>query len=133
MSRTWLTMAWQGGVSLLLGFLYCVLFSVFFLLYFLLSMYLVFPISLLIGFHAVWFGGNCLHWGRLVLYSCWATGFFLTGALLPWCVLSKTNFFVIFAYASLCAFPTAVVGGFIARAIRRWQEPPKRIGLPPLT
>ena len=133
MSRTWLTMAWQGGVSLLLGFLYCVLFSVVFLLYFLLSMYLVFPISLLIGFHAVWFGGNGLHWGRLVLYSCWATGFFLTGALLPWCVLSKTNFFVIFAYASLCAFPTAVVGGFIARAIRRWQEPPKRIGLPPLT
>ena len=133
MKRPWLTLAWQGGVSLLLGFLYCVLFSVFFLLYFLLSMYLVFPISLLIGFHAVWFGGNGLHWGRLVLYSCWATGFFLTGALLPWCVLSKTNFFVIFAYASLCAFPTAVVGGFIARAIRRWQEPPKRIGLPPLT
>jgi hypothetical protein len=126
-------MAWQGGVSLLLGFLYCVLFSFLFLLYILLSMYLVFPISLLIGFHAVWFGGNGLHWGRLVLYSCWATGFFLTGALLPWCVLSKTNFFVVFAYASLWAFPTAVVGGFIARAIRRWQEPPKRIGLPPLT
>jgi len=133
MSRPWLTMTWQAVLCLMLGFFYCVLFSWTFFLYFLLSMYLVFPISLLIGFHAVWFGGNGLNWGRLVLYSCWATGFFLTGALLPWCVLLKTNFFAAIAYASLCAFPTAVVGGFIARAIRRWQEPPRREVWPPLT
>ena len=128
-------MAWQGGVSLMLGFFY---FVVFFnpWLFFLLagsSVYLVFPISLLLGFHAVWLGGNGRHWFRLIFFPCWATGFFLTGALLPFCLFTETNPFLGVAYVAMWTFPVAVVGGFIARAIRRWQEPPERVGLPPLT
>ncbi len=128
-------MAWQGGVSLMLGFFY---FVVFFnpWLFFLLagsSVYLVFPISLLLGFHAVWLGGNGRHWVRLIFLPCWATGFFLMGAVSPFGLFTEQNPFLGVAYAALWTFPVAVIGGLIAGAIRRWQEPPERVGLPPLT
>jgi hypothetical protein len=135
MSRTWLTMFWQGGVSLLLGFLYCgLLFNPFlFILFYGISVFLIPPISFFLGFHAVWLGGEDRHWGRLVLLPCWATGFFLTGALLPFCLFTETNPFLGVAYVAMWTFPIAVIGGLVAAGIRRWQEPPKRFVLPPLT
>ena len=135
MSRTWLTMFWQGGVSLLLGFLYCgLLFNPFlFILFYGISVFLIPPISFFLGFHAVWLGGEDRHWVRLVLLPCWATGFFLTGALLPFCLFTETNPFLGVAYVAMWTFPIAVIGGLVAAGIRRWQEPPRRIGLPPLT
>ena len=128
-------MAWQGGASLLLGFLYCGLFfnPFLFFLYLVVSVFLIFPTVLFLGFHAVWLGGKDRHWVRLVLLPCWATGFFLTGAFLPFCLWTETSPFLGIAYVALWTFPVAVIGGLIAAGIRRWQEPPKRFVLPPLT
>jgi hypothetical protein len=135
MSRTWLTMTWQAALCLILGILYWVVFFNPWLFFLLAgsSVFLVFPISILLGFHAVWFGGEDRHWVRLIFLPCWATGFFLTGVALPFCFFMKMNLFRGVAYAAMWTFPVAVIGGLIAGAIRRWQEPPKRFVLPPLT
>jgi hypothetical protein len=135
MKRPWLTMAWQGGVSLLLGFLYCgLLFNPFlFIIFYGISVFLIPPITLFLGFHAVWLGGEDRHWVRLVLLPCWATGFFLTGALLPFFLFTETSPLLGVAYVAMWTFPVAVIGGLVAAGIRRWQEPPKRFVLPPLT